>query len=470
MKILSVTTKVNLIIITSLVIGLGTISYFFARSLASTIDTSTEDNLSRQSEILFTSIENVMIPGDAPIAVDFFNDIQTINPDYTIQLYRRNGVPAFSDDSTIRQVNKNLGEQIFEFRSRITKNKSEPIEPHFSEATGSPPMPAFYRVTKNEAVFFNVYKPLINLPKCTGCHGSDHTVRGVIDIQSNISNAVKKQRSSFITASVLFLGMVALLTTILTQFMRTTVITPVKRIRDVCAAVTKGNFEQQVSVKNTDEIGELGNTVNTMVEGLYERFQLSKYVSSSTLQSIKGSERGQAIPVTMFFSDIRGFTSFSETNPPETVVDHLNAILNVQTEILIKYGGDIDKYVGDEIVAFFSEEYSERNACMAAVEIQKVLKSNSATDYGNLSVGIGINSGDVILGMIGSQRRADFTVIGDNVNIASRLCDAAKSHQIIISDSTYQKSRDHFIVEGPYRLKAKGKNINLRVYILQGIT
>jgi adenylate cyclase len=72
--------------------------------------------------------------------------------------------------------------------------------------------------------------------------------------------------------------------------------------------------------------------------------------------------------------------------------------------------------------------------------------------------------------MIGSQRRADFTVIGDNVNIASRLCDAAKSHQIIISDSTYRKSRDHFIVEGPYRLKAKGKNINLRVYILQGIT
>ena len=93
-----------------------------------------------------------------------------------------------------------------------------------------------------------------------------------------------------------------------------------------------------------------------MVDGLYERFELSKFVSSATIQSIKHSNKGTKTEIAIFFSDIRGFTAFSEKLSPEAVVTHLNKILNVQTEIIQRYGGDIDKYVGDEIVALFFGE------------------------------------------------------------------------------------------------------------------
>ena len=87
----------------------------------------------------------------------------------------------------------------------------------------------------------------------------------------------------------------------------------------------------------------------------------------------------------------------------------------------------------------------------------------------NLKVGIGINEGEVILGMIGSERRADFTFIGDNVNIASRLCSAAKPLQILISESCFEKIKQQIKVDGPYRMQVKGKVEYLRVHVLQSI-
>lgn len=464
-----ITRKVNIIIILSLIFGIGAISFFFGRSLSSTIDRSTENNLSRQSEILFIAIENFMIPGDAPIAVQFFQDIESRNPDYTIRLFRSNGDEAFTDNQTIREVNENLGTDRFKNRNSEKQSLIEPVFDKFDKATGIPPLPVLFREREEDQVFFRIYKPLINLPKCTGCHGSTHTVRGVIDIRSNISDSVQDRRNSLIISGFLFLVMVGLLTTVLSQFMRIAIITPVKKIGEVCSSVTRGNFESRVNIKNRDEIGVLGNTVNTMVEGLHERFKLSKYVSSTTLQSLKETERGKKVPVTMFFSDIRGFTNYSENHDPETVVSHLNKVLNYQTDILINRSGDVDKYVGDEIVAMFTGEKPELSACLAAYEIQKEFSEKSKDSYGGLTVGIGINTGEVILGMIGSENRADFTAIGDNVNIASRLCTAAKPFQILISASTYEKIADHATVDGPYKLKAKGKNKYIKVYLIKGI-
>ena len=466
-RFVPLTVKINLLILISLVVGIGAISYFFARSIYNTIDTSTEENLNQQSEILFTSIENMMITGNAPIAVNFFTDVKASNPDYTIRLYRRDGSEAFTDNSTIREVNSNLGSVVFEERDKEASVAVEPIKDKFALATGMPPQPVLFQTQEGNDLFFMIYKPLINLPKCTRCHGSDHTVRGVIDIENNITDAQKQQQYAMLISGSLFLGMVIALTILLTQFLKAAVISPVKRIGTVCINVTNGNFDERVEITNSDEIGTLGNTVNTMVEGLQERFELSKYVSSSTIASLRGKEKGKKIPVTLFFSDIRGFTSYSENKNPETVVTYLNKILNVQTEILITNNGDIDKYVGDEIVAIFTGETGHIEACRAAIQIQKKLTQSSEKEYGGLTVGIGINSGEVIMGMIGSERRADFTVIGDEVNSASRLCDAAKPHQILISDTTYQKVRSEIKAEGPYKLRVKGKDRYLRVYILQ---
>lgn len=110
-----------------------------------------------------------------------------------------------------------------------------------------------------------------------------------------------------------------------------------------------------------------------MVDGLYERFQLSKFVSTSTITSIKNKEDGVKDSITLFFSDIRSFTSYSEKKTPDEVVENLNKILSFQTKIIHDNGGDVDKYVGDEIVALFTGEDKEINACRSALQIQEEL-------------------------------------------------------------------------------------------------
>lgn len=467
-RFVPITTKINLIIIISLILGIGSTTFYFARSLFLTIDGSTKGNLSQQSEILYIAIENFMLPGQAPLAVNFFTNIESVNPDYQIKLYRRNKVAAFSDNTTIENVNSRIMKQLFTPREKPAITLDPPVDSFFNVAIGSPPDTAAFQTGESGDIYFNVYKPLINLPKCTGCHGSDHTIRGVIGIRSNITGAVMSQRNSIYISGSLFLGLVVILAVVLSIFLRSTILKPVKIIGDVCSDVTDGHFEKRVSINNRDEVGQLAETVNKMVEGLFERFELSKFVSLSTIKSLRGDNVGQKAPVTLLFSDIRGFTAYSDKKPPEVVVEYLNKVLNVQTDIIHKNGGDIDKYVGDEVVALFSGVGSELAACRAAIMIQKTFGEKSDDEYSGLKVGIGINTGDVILGMIGSEKRADFTTIGDNVNVASRLCKAAKMGQILMSDSTYNHVKEETVADGPYKLKVKGKDQYMRVFMLLG--
>ncbi len=443
---------------------------YFSYNQNTALISATRNNLHQQSDILYQSIKNAMLPGNAPIAVSLFTDIRDINPAYEIMLFRENGVQAFSDNTTIDTVNTNLMRKKFSERlTQINDMFTIHNDPEFTSTVLQRKTSAF-QVSDKGQTFFTIYKPLLNLPKCAVCHGSDHTVRGIIKIRSNITPIVKKQRINLLIAGAFFILLLLSLTLILTRFFKTTILGPVKHIGTVCTEVTSGNFTSRVTINNEDEIGVLGDTVNTMVEGLYERFQLSKFVSSSTINSIKNKEEGFKDSITLFFSDIRSFTAYSENKTPEQIVENLNKILSMQTEIIHKNGGDVDKYVGDEVVALFIGEGKEINACRSALEIQRELAAKSTSRYDGLQVGIGLNTGEVILGKIGSSQRADFTVIGDHVNFASRLCDAAKPGQVIISDSVFTHLHNRFKASNPYKIKVKGKEKFQRVYILDPLT
>lgn len=464
----SITRKVTAIILVSLIVGIGIVVFYFAYGQNKTLYDSTEGNLHQQADVLHQSIKNSMLPGEAPLVVSLFNDIQTISPMYNITLYRRNGVVAFSDDSTIETVNANLG--TLRFQPKEVMLQGEPIlddDVYFTRAVTGGRTESFQH-TESSKFYVTIYKPLLNLPKCTGCHGSDHTIRGALAIRSDMTSIVAQARNNIVIASLIFIGIVVILFLILSSFLRRTVITPIWRIEYVASEVTKGNFREKVPVTTHDEIGELSREINTMVDGLYERFELSKYVSSSTLESLKHSEKGTKTEIALFFSDIRGFTSFSEKFSPETVVENLNNILTIQTEIIQRYGGDIDKYVGDEIVALFIGEHKERNACLSALGIQEYITTHSK-ELSELTVGIGINTGEVVLGRIGSEKRADFTVIGDHVNYTSRLCSKAQKGMVLISESTYHRIQDEAEILGPLELVVKGKQQPQNVYVLKAL-
>ncbi|MDD2702635.1 MAG: adenylate/guanylate cyclase domain-containing protein [Candidatus Omnitrophica bacterium] len=189
-----------------------------------------------------------------------------------------------------------------------------------------------------------------------------------------------------------------------------------------------------------------------------------------------GGERKQ---ISVIFSDVRGFTSFSEGHQPEEVVAMLNEILNSQVEILFKHNGTLDKFVGDEMMAFFGapgEIHKNDHALMAvrtAVEIQakmvELQTSWANTKKDSLAIGVGINSGDMVVGNMGSLERMDYTVIGDNVNLAARLCSAAGKNEILISEFTYERVKDHVVADALEPITVKGKAKPVNIYRVTGL-
>ncbi|MDI6689897.1 MAG: tetratricopeptide repeat protein [Actinomycetota bacterium] len=184
-----------------------------------------------------------------------------------------------------------------------------------------------------------------------------------------------------------------------------------------------------------------------------------------------GSERlYRRQEVTVLFADIRGFTSLSEDLAPERVRSVLNTYLAFLTEIIFQYGGTLDKYIGDAIMAFFNAPKEQKDHALRAVEVavemQREIKlfQAKATDLPAVSYGIGINTGEVVVGHIGSGKRLDFTVIGDNVNIASRLCSVAGKGQILISSSTYDLVKDAVEAEKLMPIWLKGKKEPMIIY------
>ena len=207
----------------------------------------------------------------------------------------------------------------------------------------------------------------------------------------------------------------------------------------------------------------------------------SHYMSDLLIQDLlKHPEKlrlgGEKRILTVFFSDLAGFTSMSEKLAPEEVVTLLNRYLTAMTDILLASGGIIDKYEGDAIMAFWGapvpqEDHATR-ACLAALDNQarmtELREEFSRMNLPPVFARIGINTGEMIIGNMGSSQRFDFTVIGDSVNLASRLEGAGKEYgtSIIISEDTYLQTRDAVEVRELDFLQVKGKQQPVRIYEL----
>lgn len=218
---------------------------------------------------------------------------------------------------------------------------------------------------------------------------------------------------------------------------------PILKIGRVADALGEGDFAARVAgVSSRDEIGDLAGRVNVMAGQLGERLELMKFVSQETVTAIQkqdgGIQRGgERREVTMLFSDIRGYTAFSETVTPEAVIEVLNRYFEIQAQIVETHQGDIDKFVGDELMAMFVGDDKEDRAVRCGVEIKEALAASFGADSGReLAVGIGIASGAVVLGAMGARDRMDYTVLGSTVNLAARLCSKAGPWEVLVDRDT----------------------------------
>ena len=196
------------------------------------------------------------------------------------------------------------------------------------------------------------------------------------------------------------------------------------------------------------------------------RQQMEKYISKSATKAIynavteeKELFRGEMETIVTFFSDIRGFTSYSETQEPEVVVREINQLFELQAEIIHQHHGVIDKFVGDEIMALFPAD-KVQEAVKASLDIQKAVAEDESIHF---KIGIGVHTGEALVGSIGTQERRDYTAIGNTVNTGARFCGAAKGGEVIISDVVYQQldadMQAGFSLSEPLQLKGKKESI-----------
>jgi len=248
---------------------------------------------------------------------------------------------------------------------------------------------------------------------------------------------------------------------------------PVARLAEGTRQVAAGNFDFQLNVQRRDELGELARSFNDMTRGLRERADMQKFISQSTVEMIQANPHtarkvsaGERRVMTLFFSDVRGFTTFSEHKPPEEVVRVINRCLSLQAGLVRKFSGDVDKYIGDAVFAHFFGEDMTLRAIRCGLEIHRALDALNAAAPADppLIVGIGIVTGEAILGSIGSDDRLDYTAIGSNVNLCSRLCNAAAPREILLNEGAYAQVRDLVAAEPTEPLQIKGFSESIRAY------
>lgn len=209
---------------------------------------------------------------------------------------------------------------------------------------------------------------------------------------------------------------------------------------------------------------------------------LSRIVSPSVAAMIMSDPSalklgGKKCEVTMFFSDIRGFTKMSENMDPTDIVDQLNVYFTKMTDILMELEGTLDKYVGDELMALFGAPVARSDDPVRAVlcgvrmlealyQLQEVWKQENKPI---IQIGIGINTGVVTAGYMGSEKALSYTVIGDNVNLAARIMAQAKGMEMFITRSTYERVKDYFDIEQRESIMVKGKSMPIEIFCVKKV-
>jgi adenylate cyclase len=249
--------------------------------------------------------------------------------------------------------------------------------------------------------------------------------------------------------------------------------------------IGKGDLEYKTKLNTKDEFHDLAEEINKMAIGLKERERLkmtfARYVSTHILEKVLQSDKpphfqGERKKITVLFSDIRKFTHLAEKLAPEEVVAILNRYFGRMIEIVFKYNGTLDKFLGDGLMVEFGapldDKQQEKNAMRAALEMQQEAKeiSDKWVQEGKpeLKIGIGIHTGNAVVGNIGSEKHMEYTAIGDTVNVAARLEEATKEFNvsILVSEETYHHVKEDYPFKYVGELSLKGREEKIKAYTI----
>lgn len=316
------------------------------------------------------------------------------------------------------------------------------------------PQRAFFKLLNPDSPFPPVY------------HVAVYSLAGALQTQQELRFRIL----AFSAAAVLCALMLSLL-------ISHSLSTPLRELVSGTAAVRRGELQVRVPVRSRDEVGELASSFNEMAEGLAQkemyRTVLNMVADEKVAQALVNGQLalgGELREISVLFCDIRGFTALTENMPPEEVIEMLNEHMTALTRVVKEHNGVLDKFVGDLLMAIFgapvSHENDTLNAARCALRLIQERDQLNTVSRHQLKVGIGIATGKVVAGCMGSSDRLNYTVLGERVNLASRLCSQAGPGQVVIDQCTYEKLGDGITTTPLPALNLKGFRDNVVAYEL----
>jgi len=325
----------------------------------------------------------------------------------------------------------------------------------------------------------------------------DVEIQKTIDLLNKLTQDTATQaKAEEARATILNWIITALATTlglIFAAFVTRSLVDPVKRLVGGTRAVEAGDLDVEIIVRTHDELATLATSFNHMVVGLREKERIratfGQYVDprivKNLLENRIGADKGERQVMTVFFSDLEGFTRLCEGLTPDAAVRFLNRYFSMMSEVIRTRQGIVDKYIGDSVMAFWGPPFTDpadhaRQGCIAALAQMAEMESFRAwlpemfgirEGLPDVNVRMGIASGDVTVGNIGSETSRSYTVIGDTVNLASRLEQANKFYgtRILVNETTRNLAGDTLAFREIDSLRVAGKQETVRVYELLGL-
>lgn len=360
------------------------------------------------------------------------------------------------------------------FASTLTPEKQDALRSFFKRET-----PPFKEIANLKLAGDHLISYPLPLPTQSG------TVAAILQrsLDAELAPYMRVERTYLVLALVGLLLSVAI-----GMWIAKTVSSPILQLAEGTRRISRGDYTSRLTVRSNDEIGVLANAFNQMSGGLAERDQvrdlLGKVVSPAVATELLRGDvalGGEEREVTVLFSDLRSFTSMCEGRSPQEMLGILNHYFTRMSGIVEKHGGIVDKYVGDAMMAIFGAPLALSDGADAAMRssiqmMQALDELNEEWRSGgrpSLSMGIGINTDVVVAGNMGSQTRLNYTVIGDGVNLASRLEGLTKTPEydarIIVSGATLMKARGRYRTRPLGKVAVKGRQELTEVYALLGL-
>ncbi len=466
---------------------------------------------------ILTAVENGMLEARPDITRRLVQELRAQLGDIRrIDVYRRNGVEAFTDLATVEEVNAYAGLEP-DLIQRITRLRREPGQridhPLFRRAVETvEPQELTEELDGGRVLTF--FRPLKNGEPCQQCHGPGHPVRGVVRISLGLEaldqEVARARNRQLLVAGVTILGLGASIVV----FLGRVVLAPIARVAGAARRIGEGDLAARTGVRSADEIGQLGRTIDDMaghlqaarseletrnvelataLESLREssrklelleqlKGELSKFVPEAVTRLLEQHPDARVLEkreadVSVLFLDVEGYTRLSEQLPPPRLNRMIQEYFSAFLEIIRAHHGDVNETAGDGLMVIFQSEGSPtrhaQNAAGAAFRLlARVTQLNQefTGTYPPVAIHVGINSGAALVGATKLEAtgggRWTFTASGPTTNLAARIAGLTKGGEVKVGPETAARIRDHYVLEdaGEHQLKNVAQPV--RVYRL----